>query len=114
MRHGVVFGSRSAGQAYDWSIGSLPGWLRWLGMIVGWGLALAGTSFVGARFIAPWILAIPAVSMEYASAHQGNSVANTFVHQLLFYSTFGVALLPIWTILTGFQLLKNKRLAAIA
>jgi hypothetical protein len=44
-----------------------------------------------------------------------NSVANTFIHQVLLYSSFvGVATLPIWTILTGFQLLKKRRLAAIA
>jgi hypothetical protein len=43
------------------------------------------------------------------------SPANTFFHQLLPVSSFmGVATLPLWTILTGFQLLKKRRLAAIA
>jgi hypothetical protein len=90
---------------------SLPGWLRWLGMIVGFGLALVGTSFVGMCFVYPAMLAIPAVPLE--SVKEVNSVANTFFHQLLFYSSFvGVAILPIWTILTGFQLLKKMHLAA--
>src|SRR5258705_7698488 len=63
----------------NWRLsGSLPGWLRWLGMIVGLGLALVGTCFVGLCFISPWMLVIPPVSMEYASVHQVNSVANTF------------------------------------
>jgi hypothetical protein len=98
----------------NWRLsGSLPGWLRGLGMIVGLGLALVGTCFVGICFIYPIQLAIPAVPLE--SVKEVNSVANTFFHQLLFYSSFvGVATLPIWTVLTGFQLLKKRRLAAIA
>ena len=98
----------------NWRLsGSLPGWLRGLGMIVGLGLALVGTTFVGLCFIYPAILAIPAVPQE--SIKEVNSVANTFIHQLLFYSSFvGVATLPIWTVLTGFQLLKKRRVAAIA
>jgi hypothetical protein len=98
----------------NWRLsGSLPGWLRWLGMIVGLGLALVGTCFVGILFIYPAMAAIPPAPIE--SVKEVNSVANTFFHQLLFYSSFvGVALLPIWTILTGFQLLKKRPLAAIA
>ena len=88
--------------------GSLPEWLRWLGMIVGLGLALVGISFVGICFVYPSQLAIPAVPPE--SIKEVHSVANTFFHQLLFYASFlGVATLPIWTILTGFQLLKKRR-----
>ena len=98
----------------NWRLsGSLPGWLRWLGMIVGLGLALVGTCFVGLCFVYPSTLAIPALPQE--SIKEVNSVANTFFHQLLFFASFvGVATLPIWTILTGFQLLKKRRLAAIA
>ena len=98
----------------NWRLsGSLPAWLRWFGMIVGLGLALVGTCFVGLCFVYPATLAIPAVPQE--SIKEVNSVANTFFHQLLFYASFmGVATLPIWTILTGFQLLKKRRLAAIA
>jgi hypothetical protein len=98
----------------NWRLsGSLPGWLRWLGMIVGLGLALVGTSFVGLCFVYPSQLVIPHPPQE--SIKEVNSVANTFFHQLLFFASFmGVATLPIWTILTGFQLLKKRRLAAIA
>jgi hypothetical protein len=98
----------------NWRLsGSLPGWLRWLGMIVGLGLALVGTCFVGLCFIYPAMVVIPPAPIE--SVKEVHSVANTFFHQLLFYSSFvGVALLPIWTILTGFQLLKKRPLAAIA
>jgi hypothetical protein len=98
----------------NWRLsGSLPGWLRWFGMIVGLGLALTGVSFVGISFVYPDMLAIPAVPME--SVREVNSPANTFFHQLLFISSFmGVATLPIWTILTGFQLLKKRHTAAIA
>jgi hypothetical protein len=43
------------------------------------------------------------------SIKEVNSVANTFWHELLPFSSFmGVATLPIWTLLTGFQLLKKK------
>jgi hypothetical protein len=98
----------------NWCLsGSLPEWLRWLGMTVGLGLALVGTCFVGLCFVYPSTLVIPALSQE--SIKEVNSVANTFFHQLLYFATFmGVATLPIWTILTGFQLLKKGRLAAIA
>jgi hypothetical protein len=98
----------------NWRLsGSLPGWLRWLGMIVGLGLALVGTTFVGLCFVYPSQLVIPHPPVE--SIKEVNSVANTFFHQLLPFATFmGVATLPIWTILTGFQLLKKRRLAAIA
>jgi hypothetical protein len=93
----------------NWRLsGSLPGWLRWLGMIVGLGLALVGICFVGLCFVYPSILAIPAIPPE--SMKEVNSAANTFFHQLLFYASFmGVAPLPIWTFLTGFQLLKKRR-----
>jgi hypothetical protein len=96
----------------NWRLsGSLPGWLRGLGMIVGLGLALVGTCFVGLCFVYPSQLYIPRPPME--SIKEVNSVANTFFHQLLFYSSFvGVTTLPIWTALTGFQLLKKRRVAA--
>jgi len=92
---------------------SLPGWLRWLGVIVGLGLALVGISFVGLCFVYPSTLVIPHPPQE--SIKEVVSVANTFFHRLLYFASFlGVATLPIWTILTGFQLLKKRRLAAIA
>ena len=92
---------------------SLPAWLRWFGVVVGLGLALVGTCFVGLCFVYPSMLYIPQPSME--NIKEVNSVANTFIHQLLPYASYmGVATLPIWTILTGFQLLKKGRVAAIA
>jgi hypothetical protein len=93
----------------NWRLsGSLPGWLRWLGMIVGLGLVLVGICFVGLCFVYPSLLAIPHPPQE--SIKEVNSVANTFFHKLLFYAGFvGVATLPIWTILTGFQLLKKRQ-----
>ena len=87
---------------------SLPRWLRWFGMIVGLGLALVGTCFVGLCFVYPSQLYIPHPPME--SIKEVNSVANTFWHQLLYFaSLMGVATLPIWTTLTGLQLLKKAR-----
>jgi hypothetical protein len=93
----------------NWQLsGSLPGWLRWIGMMVGVGLVLVGICFVGLCFVYPSQLAIPHPPQE--SIREVNSVANTFFHQLLFYASFmGVATLPIWSILTGFQLLKKRR-----
>ena len=85
---------------------SLPRWLRWFGMIVGLGLALVGTCFVGLCFVYPSQLYIPHPPME--SIKEVNSVANTFWHYLLYFaSLMGVATLPIWTTLTGLQLLKK-------
>lgn len=86
---------------------SLPRWLRWFGMIVGLGLALIGTCFVGLCFVYPSNLYIPHPPME--SIKEVNSVANTFWHQLLInYASPMGNTLPIWTILTGFQLLKKR------
>jgi hypothetical protein len=92
----------------NWRLsGSLPAWLRWLGKIAGLGLVLAGIGFVGLCFVYPSQLVIPHPPIE--SIKQVDSVANTFFHQLLYASFLGVATLPIWTILTGFQLLKKSR-----
>ena len=56
----------------------------------------------------PESLAIPAVAPE--KMKEVISPANTFFHQLLPIGAFmGVATLPLWTILTGFQLLKKRR-----
>ena len=66
--------------------GSLPGWLRWLGMIVGLGLALVGISFIGLCFVYPSQLVIPVPPQE--SIQEVHSVANTFFHQLLFFGSF--------------------------
>ena len=56
----------------------------------------------------PDSLAIPQVAPE--NMKEVISPANTFFHQLLPISSFmGVATLPLWTILTGYQLLKKRR-----
>jgi hypothetical protein len=93
----------------NWRLsGSLPRWLRWFGMIVGLGLALVGTCFVGLCFVYPTQLYIPQPPME--SFKEVYSVANTFWHQLLHFASYvGVATLPLWTLLAGFQLLKERR-----
>jgi hypothetical protein len=96
--------------AANWRLsGALPAWQRWFGMIVGLGLVLTGVCFVGITCVYfPDSLAIPAVSPE--NIKEVISPANTFFHQLLPISAFmGVATLPLWTILTGYQLLKKRR-----
>ena len=77
-------------------------------MIVGLGIALVGTCFVGLCFVYPSQLYLPHPPME--SIKEVNSAANTFWHLVLinFASPMGTATLPIWTILTGFQLLKKR------
>jgi hypothetical protein len=98
--------------AVNWRLsGALPAWQRCFGMIVGLGLVLTGVCFVGITYVYfPDSLAIPPVAPE--NLKEVISPANTFFHQLLPISSFlGVATLPIWTILAGFQLLKENRLA---
>jgi hypothetical protein len=56
--------------------GSLPVWLRWFGMIVGLGLALVGTCFVGLCFVYPSQLLIPHPPQE--SIKEVNPIANSF------------------------------------
>lgn len=75
---------------------------------MGLGLALVGTSFVGLCFVYPSQLYIPHPPME--SIKEVNSAANTFWHLVLinFASPMGTDTLPIWTILTGLQLLKKR------
>jgi hypothetical protein len=78
-------------------------------MIVGLGLVLTGVCFVGIAYVYfPDSLAIPPPAPE--NMKEVISPANTFFHQLLPISSFmGVATLPLWTILTGYQLLKKRR-----
>lgn len=88
---------------------SLPRWHRSFGMAVGLGLALVGISFVGIAFVYPNVLAIPAVPLE--NVVEQNTLVNNISHQILYVGSFmGVATLPIWTILTGLKLLREKRL----
>ena len=94
----------------NWRLsGLLPRWLRWFGMIVGSGLALVGIAFVGIAFVYPSLLAIPAVPQE--NIVELNTLTNNISHHILYVGSYmGVATLPIWTILTGLKLLREKRL----
>ena len=90
-------------------LGSLPRWHRWFGMFVGLGLALVGIAFVGIAFVYPSLLAIPAVPQE--NIVEQNTLTNNISHHILYVGSYmGVATLPIWTILTGLKLLREKRL----
>jgi hypothetical protein len=79
-------------------------------MVVGLGLALVGIAWGGmAAFVYPSMLAIPAVPLE--NVVEQNTVANNISHHILYVGSYmGVATLPIWTILTGLKLLREKRL----
>jgi hypothetical protein len=89
--------------------GSLPRWHRWSGMVVGLGLALVGIAFVGIAFAYPSMLAIPAVPIE--NVVEQNTLTNNISHHILYVGSYmGVATLPIWTILTGLKLLREKHL----
>lgn len=81
--------------------------LRWFGMVVGLGLALVGTFPLGcAIFVDINNLRIPAVKPEDLS---GGTFADYVFHQLLWIGTImGVITLPIYTILLGRRLLRER------
>ena len=90
-------------------LGSLPRWHRWFGMVVGLGLTLVGIAWLGVAFVYPSMLAIPAVPLQ--NVVEQNTLANNIFHHILYVGSYmGVATLPIWTILTGLKLLREKRL----
>ena len=94
-----------------WHIkGLIPQWLRWFGIIVGFGLALVGTFPLGyAIFVDNVILHIPAPTDEVMQKIPTDTPANIFLHQIIWIGTFmGVLTLPIWTILVGVRLLRKK------
>jgi hypothetical protein len=88
--------------------GLLPRWLRYLGMVVGFGLVLVGTVFPGlAVFVYPSMLKIPAVSVDDEVFQ--NTEINHILHVLLAIgSALGVVTLPIWSLLTGAKLLSKE------
>jgi hypothetical protein len=88
--------------------GLLPRWLRYFGMVVGFGLVLVGTVFPGlAAFVYPNMLKIPAVSV--ADEVFQNTEINRILHLILSIgSVLGVVTLPIWTLLMGAKLLKRE------
>ncbi|MDN3581808.1 hypothetical protein [Mucilaginibacter flavus] len=88
----------------------IPQWLRWFGIVVGFGLALVGLFPVGyAIFVDSVILHIPAPSDEVMAKIPAETPANILIHQILYIGSFmGVLMLPIWTILIGVRLFKKK------
>ena len=90
--------------------GIIPSWLRWFGVIVGFGLALVGIFPVGyAIFVDSVLLHIPAPSDEVMDKIPAETFANTLLHQFLYIGSFlGVLTLPVWTILIGVRLLRKK------
>jgi hypothetical protein len=89
--------------------GLFPRWLRYFGLVVGFGLVLVGTVFPGlAIFVYPNMLKIPAVAVDDEVFQ--NTEINKILHLLLAIgSVLGVATLPIWTLLTGAKLLGKRR-----
>jgi hypothetical protein len=91
--------------------GILSRGLRWFGIVVGFGLALVGTFPSGMAIFVPWYTlgdppAIPAVQPEVSA---GVHLADNVFHQCLLIGTFmGVITLPIYTILIGRRLLREK------
>lgn len=90
--------------------GLIPQWLRWFGIIVGFGLTLVGVFPIGyAIFVDPVLIHMPAPSDEMMEKAPFNTPADILLHQLVWIGTFmGVLMLPIWTILTGMNFLKKS------
>jgi hypothetical protein len=88
----------------------IPQWLRWFGIIVGFGLALVATFPVGyAIFVDPIILHVPAPSNQVMNKIPAETTANILLHQFLTIgSLMGVITLPIWTMLIGVRLYKMR------
>jgi hypothetical protein len=90
--------------------GVIPQWLRWFGIIVGVGLALVGLFPLGyAIFVDKIILRIPAAPDEEVAKVPTDTIANAILHQILFIGTLiGVLTLPVWTIIFGVRLRREK------
>jgi hypothetical protein len=87
----------------------VPNWLRWFGILVGFGLTLVGIFPIGyAIFVDNIILQIPAPSDEVINKIPAETPANIVIHQFLYIGSFiGVLTLPIWTIFIGVSLLRK-------
>jgi hypothetical protein len=87
----------------------VPNWLRWFGILVGFGLTLVGIFPIGyAIFVDSIILQIPAPSDEVMGKIPAETPANILIHQFLYIGSFiGVLTLPIWTIFIGVSLLRK-------
>jgi hypothetical protein len=90
--------------------GIISQWLRWFGIIVGFGLTLVGIFPIGyAFFVDNVILHIPAPSDAVMDKIPTETPANIVIHQFLYIGSFlGVLTLPVWTILIGVRLLRKK------
>jgi hypothetical protein len=90
--------------------GLVASWLRWFGILVGFGLTLVGIFPIGyAIFVDNVILHIPAPSDEVMNKIPAETPANIIIHQFLYVGSFiGVLTLPIWTIFIGVSLLRKK------
>lgn len=88
--------------------GRPPRWLRVFGMTVGFGLLLVGTVFPGlATFVYPNMWKIPAVPIDNDTFR--NTCVNRAIHLILAIgSLLGVGMLPIWTLLTGLNLVRRR------
>jgi hypothetical protein len=91
--------------------GIVANWLRWFGILVGFGLTLVGIFPIGyAIFVDHIILQIPAPSDEVMNKIPAETPANFLVHQFLYIGSFiGVLTLPIWTIFIGVSLLRKNK-----
>lgn len=87
----------------------LPRGFRWFGIVVGLGLALVGIFEIGyAIFVNPIGLRIPAAPIEELEIPV-ETTANIILHNILTIGSFmGVLTLPIWTIILGRKLLRQK------
>lgn len=94
----------------NWKLaGSFSRGLRWFGIVVGFGLMLVGLFFVlYAIFVSTIQLRIPAAPFEEVVNVPVTS-ANVFLHYFIdIGSLLGVLTLPIWTILIGNRLIRQK------
>jgi hypothetical protein len=90
--------------------GIIHNWLRWFGIVVGFGLTLVGIFPIGyAIFVDHVILQIPAPSNEVMDKIPAETPANILIHQFLYIGSFiGVLTLPIWTIFVGISLIRKN------
>lgn len=94
----------------NWQLtGILSRGIRWFGIVVGLGLTLVGIFNIGyAIFVSPIGLRIPAAPIEELEIPV-DTTANIILHMILnIGSLMGVLTLPIWTIILGRKLLREK------
>ena len=94
----------------NWQLtGILSRGIRWFGMVVGVGLLLVGIFEIGyAIFVDSIGLRIPAAPIEDLEIPV-ETTANIILHIILNIGSFiGVLTLPIWTIILGRKLLREK------